>query len=107
MNEYVSQSELLGTKPVVVNNLNIPKPSAGEPTLLSFDEVTTMFHEFGHALHGLFSNVRYPLFAGTSVPRDFVEYPSQFNEMWATDPDVLKHYAKQIGRASGRERGCQ
>ncbi|HEY9546603.1 MAG TPA: M3 family metallopeptidase [Solimonas sp.] len=94
MNEYVSQSELLGTKPVVVNNLNIPKPSAGEPTLLSFDEVTTMFHEFGHALHGLFSNVRYPLFAGTSVPRDFVEYPSQFNEMWATDPDVLKHYAK-------------
>src|SRR3546814_31000 len=94
MNEYVSQSELLGTKPVVVNNLNIPKPSAGEPTLLSFDEVTTMFHEFGHALHGLFSNVRYPLFAGTSVPRDFVEYPSQFNEMWATDPDVLTHYAK-------------
>ncbi|NGY04694.1 M3 family metallopeptidase [Solimonas terrae] len=94
MNEYVSQSDLLGTRPVVVNNLNIPKPAAGQPTLLTFDEVTTMFHEFGHALHGMFSDVKYPYFAGTAVPRDFVEYPSQFNEMWATDPDVLKHYAK-------------
>lgn len=94
MNEYVSQSALLGTKPVVVNNLNIVKPPQGQPTLLTFDEVTTMFHEFGHALHGLFSNVRYPLFAGTAVPRDFVEFPSQVNEMWATDPEVLKHYAK-------------
>jgi peptidyl-dipeptidase Dcp len=94
MNEFVSQSALFGTKPVVVNNLNIPKPSLGQPVLLTFDEVTTLFHEFGHALHGLFSNVQYPLFAGTNVPRDFVEYPSQFNEMWATDPEVLNHYAK-------------
>ncbi|WP_028081854.1 M3 family metallopeptidase [Solimonas soli] len=94
MNEFVSQSALFGTRPVVVNNLNIPKPSPGQPVLLTFDEVTTLFHEFGHALHGLFSNVQYPLFAGTNVPRDFVEYPSQFNEMWATYPEVLQHYAK-------------
>ena len=93
MNAYVSQSSLLDTQPVVANHLNIPKPPAGEPTLLTFDEVTTMFHEFGHALHGLFSDVRYPYFAGTSVPRDFVEYPSQVNEMWATWPEVLKNYA--------------
>ncbi len=94
MNELVSQSALFGSKPVVVNNLNIPKPADGQPVLLTFDEVTTMFHEFGHALHGLFSQVRYPMFAGTNVPRDFVEYPSQVNEMWATDPEVLKHYAR-------------
>ncbi|NKF23671.1 M3 family metallopeptidase [Solimonas marina] len=94
MSEFVSQSGLFGTRPVVVNNLNVPKPPDGEPTLLSFDEVTTMFHEFGHALHGLFSDVKYPLFTGTSVPRDFVEYPSQLNEMWATDPEVLRHYAR-------------
>jgi peptidyl-dipeptidase Dcp len=94
MNAYVSQSELLGTKPVVANHLNIPEPPAGEPTLLTFDEVTTAFHEFGHALHGLFSNVRYPSFSGTSVPRDFVEYPSQVNEMWATWPEVLANYAR-------------
>ena len=93
MNAYVSQSSLLDTQPVVANHLNIPKPPSGEPTLLTFDEVTTMFHEFGHALHGLFSDVRFPYFAGTSVPRDFVEYPSQVNEMWATWPEVLKHYA--------------
>ncbi|HIN12224.1 MAG TPA: M3 family peptidase [Acidobacteria bacterium] len=93
MNAYVSQSHLLGPQAVVANHLNIPKPPAGEPTLLTFDEVTTMFHEFGHALHGLFSDVRYPYFAGTSVPRDFVEYPSQVNEMWATWPEVLTHYA--------------
>ena len=93
MNAYVSQSHLLGTQAVVANHLNIPKPPVGEPTLLTFDEVTTMFHEFGHALHGLFSDVRYPYFAGTSVPRDFVEYPSQVNEMWATWPEVLTHYA--------------
>jgi peptidyl-dipeptidase Dcp len=77
-----------------VNNLNIPKPPEGQPVLLTFDEVTTMFHEFGHALHGMFSNVQYPLFAGTAVPPDFVEYPSQFNEMWAHDPQVLANYAK-------------
>ena len=93
MNAYVSQSHLMGTSPVVGNHLNVPKPPDGEPTLLTFDEVTTMFHEFGHALHGFFSDVRYPYFAGTSVPRDFVEYPSQVNEMWATWPEVLRNYA--------------
>jgi peptidyl-dipeptidase Dcp len=94
MDTYVDQSGLLGQKPVVINNLNIPKPPAGQPVLLDFDEVTTMFHEFGHALHGLFSNVKYPLITGTSVPPDFVEYPSQFNEMWAREPQVLAHFAK-------------
>lgn len=93
MNAYVDQSELLGQKPVVANHQNISKPPAGEPTLMTFDEVTTMFHEFGHALHGMFSDVTYPYFSGTSVPRDFVEYPSQVNEMWATWPSVLKNYA--------------
>ena len=94
MNAYVQQSDLFGTKPVVANHLNIPKPPPGEPTLLTQDEVRTAFHEFGHALHGMFSNVKYPRFSGTSVPRDFVEYPSQVNEMWATWPEVLKNYAK-------------
>ncbi len=94
MNEYVSQNSLFGTKPVVANHLNIPKPPAGEPTLLTFDEVTTAFHEFGHALHGMFSNVKYPRFSGTNVPRDFVEFPSQVNEMWAVWPEILKNYAK-------------
>jgi peptidyl-dipeptidase Dcp len=94
MNELVDQSALLGTQSVVVNNLNIAKPPAGEPTLLTLDEVRTMFHEFGHALHGLFSQVTYPHFAGTNVPRDFVEYPSQVNEMWVTWPEVLANYAK-------------
>ena len=94
MNSYVEQSELFGFKPVVANHLNIPKPPPGEPTLLTHDEVRTAFHEFGHALHGMFSNVKYPRFSGTSVPRDFVEYPSQVNEMWATWPEVLKNYAK-------------
>ena len=94
MDNFVRQSKLLGTKPVVANNLNIPKPQPGQPTLLSFEEVTTMFHEFGHAVHGMLSNVRYPLLSGTSVPRDFVEYPSQYNEMWAREPAVLAHYAR-------------
>jgi peptidyl-dipeptidase Dcp len=94
MNEYVSQNSLFGDKPVVGNHHNIPKPADGEPTLLTFDEVVTLFHEFGHGLHGMFSHVRYPLFAGTSVPRDFVEYPSQVNEMWAAWPEVVKNYAK-------------
>ncbi|RKN37731.1 M3 family metallopeptidase [Streptomyces hoynatensis] len=94
MNELVSQSRLLGQRPVVVNNLNIAKPPAGEPVLLTWDEVTTLFHEFGHALHGLFSDVRYPLLSGTGVPRDFVEFPSQVNEMWADWPEVLAHYAR-------------
>lgn len=94
MNSLVEQSALLGTKPVVINNLNITKPPAGEPTLLTLDELRTTFHEFGHALHGLFSNVTYPRFSGTSVPRDFVEYPSQVNEMWIMWPEVLRNYAR-------------
>ena len=94
MNAYVPQSTLLGQMPVVANHLNIPKPPAGEPTLLTIDEVKTAFHEFGHALHGLLSNVKYPRFSGTSVPRDFVEYPSQVNEMWMVDPTILANYAR-------------
>eukprot|EP00257_Ricinus_communis_P012557 XP_002535455.2 uncharacterized protein LOC8270063 [Ricinus communis] len=94
MNAYVSQSSLMGTHPVVANHLNIPKPNPGEPTLLTYDEVRTTFHEFGHALHGMFSNVKYPRFAGTRVPRDFVEFPSQVNEMWSVWPEVLANYAK-------------
>jgi peptidyl-dipeptidase Dcp len=94
MTAYVQQNGLFQTRPVVANHLNIPKPPAGEPTLLTYDEVRTAFHEFGHALHGMFSNVKYPRFSGTSVPRDFVEYPSQVNEMWAIWPEVLKNYAK-------------
>ena len=93
MNSYVSQSKLSGNLPVVANHQNVAKPPKGEPTLMSFDEVITMFHEFGHALHGMFSNVSYPYFSGTSVPRDFVEYPSQVNEMWAVWPSILKNYA--------------
>jgi peptidyl-dipeptidase Dcp len=94
MNTYVDQSAMTGFKPVVANHLNIPPPAEGKPTLLTWDEVTTAFHEFGHALHGMFSDVKYPYFTGTSVPRDFVEYPSQVNEMWADWPSVLANYAK-------------
>ncbi|OIV35737.1 hypothetical protein BIV57_19870 [Mangrovactinospora gilvigrisea] len=93
MNDLVPQNRLLGRRPVVTNNLNIAKPAPGEPALLTFDEVRTCFHEFGHALHGLFSDVDHPRLAGTEVPRDFVEYPSQVNEMWQTWPEVLAHYA--------------
>jgi peptidyl-dipeptidase Dcp len=94
MNAYVGQNSLLGTKPVIANHLNIPKPAAGEPTLLTYDEVRTTFHEFGHALHGMFSNVKYPRFSGTRVPRDYVEFPSQVNEMWMAWPEVLANYAR-------------
>ncbi|WP_341974429.1 M3 family metallopeptidase [Microbacterium sp. LTA6] len=94
MNPIVSQSRLRGTAAVVVNNLNVPLPGDGEPTLLTLDEVTTLFHEFGHALHGLFATVTYPHFAGTNVFRDFVEFPSQVNEMWILWPEVLDNYAK-------------
>jgi peptidyl-dipeptidase Dcp len=94
MNTFVDQAELFGTRSVVVNNLNIARPPTGEPTLLTFDEVVTAFHEFGHALHALVSDVRYPTFSGTNVPRDFVEYPSQVNEMWMLWPVVLANYAK-------------
>ena len=94
MASYVTQSILLHQRAVVANHLNIPKPEAGQPVLLTFDEVTALFHEFGHALHGMLSEVRYPMLSGTQVPRDFVEYPSQFNEMWAREPAVVAHYAR-------------
>jgi peptidyl-dipeptidase Dcp len=94
MNNLVDQNHLLGQLPVVVNNLNIPKPPAGQPALLTYDETTTLFHEFGHALHGFLSDVKYPRFSGTSVERDFVEFPSQVNEMWITWPEVLDNYAR-------------
>lgn len=105
MNTYVDQSDLFGTKPVVANHLNITKAPEGKPTLLTWDEVTTTFHEFGHALHGMFSAVKYPYFTGTSVPRDFVEFPSQVNEMWADWPSVLANYARhyQTGAAMPKE----
>ena len=94
MNDYVPQNGLNGDKPAVGIHLNVTKPADGQPTLLTHDDVNTLFHEFGHALHGMFSAVKYPKFSGTSVPRDFVEFPSQVNEMWATWPEILKNYAK-------------
>jgi peptidyl-dipeptidase Dcp len=94
MSSFVRQSKLLGTLPVVYNVANLPKPAEGEPALISFSDVTTMFHEFGHALHGMFAASEYPGLSGTSVARDFVEFPSQFNEHWATYPSVFAHYAK-------------
>ncbi|MFE6994476.1 M3 family metallopeptidase [Microbacterium sp. NPDC057659] len=94
MNSIVDQSRLRGTAAVVVNNLNVAKPGEGQPTLLTLDEVTTLFHEFGHALHGLFATVTYPHFSGTNVFRDFVEFPSQVNEMWILWPEVLDSYAR-------------
>jgi peptidyl-dipeptidase Dcp len=93
MNNVVEQSKLLGTKPAIYNVCNFTKPAPGEPALISFDDVTTMFHEFGHGLHGLFADQVYPSLSGTSVARDFVELPSQFNEHWALDPKVFRHYA--------------
>jgi peptidyl-dipeptidase Dcp len=94
MSHFVDQSKLLGTLPVVYNVCNFSKPAPGEPALLSFRDVTTMFHEFGHALHGMLADTKYPILSGTAVPRDFVEFPSQFNEHWATYPAVFSHYAK-------------
>jgi peptidyl-dipeptidase Dcp len=94
MSNLVDQSKLLGTKPVIYNVANFAKPAAGQPALLSFDDVTTMFHEFGHALHGMFADSQYPTLSGTSTARDFVEFPSQFNEHWATNPKVFANYAK-------------
>ena len=93
MSNFVNQSKLIGTKPVIYNVANFTKPAAGQPALISFDDVVTMFHEFGHALHGLFANQVYPSVSGTNTARDFVEFPSQFNEHWALDPKVLSHYA--------------
>lgn len=94
MDNLVGQSRLLGTKPVIYNVGNFTKPAPGQPALLSFDDVITMFHEFGHALHGIFADEQYPTLSGTSTARDFVEFPSQFNEYWATNPQVFAHYAK-------------
>jgi peptidyl-dipeptidase Dcp len=94
MSNFVGQSRLRGTKPVVYNVANLPKPVPGEPALITFDDARTMFHEFGHALQGMFSNVEYPTLSGTSVPRDFVEMPSQFNEHWALEPTVFANYAR-------------
>jgi peptidyl-dipeptidase Dcp len=94
MSSFVNQSKMQGTLPVVYNVANLPKPAEGEPALISFTDVTTMFHEFGHALHGMFAATQYPSLSGTSVPRDFVEFPSQFNEHWATYPAIFDHYAK-------------
>jgi peptidyl-dipeptidase Dcp len=94
MDSFVDQSELFGTHPVIINAANFTKPAAGQPALLSFDDVTTLFHEFGHGLHGLLSRVKYPMLSGTNVPRDFVEFPSQFNEHCALDPNILRCYAR-------------
>jgi peptidyl-dipeptidase Dcp len=94
MGNFVEQSHLLDNKPVIYNSLNVPKPAAGQPALMTFDEVTTMFHEFGHAIHGLFANQRYPALSGTNTARDFVEFPSQFHENLATVPAILNHYAR-------------
>ena len=94
MDNFVGQSKLIGTKPVIYNVANFTKPAAGQPALLSMDDVVTMFHEFGHGLHGLFADAQYPTLSGTQTARDFVEFPSQFNEHWATDPKVFANYAK-------------
>jgi peptidyl-dipeptidase Dcp len=94
MSSFVRESKLLGTSPVVYNVANFTRPAEGQPTLISSDDVITMFHEFGHALHGIFANSKYPSLSGTSVPRDFVEFPSQFNEHWALNPEVFAHYAR-------------
>jgi len=94
MSNFVDQSKLLGDKPVIYNVCNFTKPADGQPALISFDDVVTMFHEFGHGLHGIFANTQYPSLSGANTPRDFVEFPSQFNEHWATDPKIFANYAK-------------
>jgi peptidyl-dipeptidase Dcp len=94
MSTFVSQSKLLKTQPVVFNVANLPKPAPGEPALISFDDVITLFHEFGHALHGMFADTQYPSLSGTATARDFVEFPSQFNEHWALQADIFNHYAR-------------
>jgi peptidyl-dipeptidase Dcp len=105
MDSFVDQTDLLGQKPVVLNNMNIKKAPDGQPTLLSYDEVSTMFHEFGHAVHGLFSRVKYPTLSGTNTPRDFVEFPSQYHEDFSLDPMILANYAKhyQTGEVMPKE----
>jgi peptidyl-dipeptidase Dcp len=96
MDNLVGQSKLLGTQPAIYNVANFTKPAPGQPALLSWDDVTTMFHEFGHALHGMFANAEYPTLSGTNTARDFVEFPSQFNEHWASVPQVFSHFAKHF-----------
>ncbi len=96
MDNFVNQSRLMGNKPVIYNVTNFTKPEAGQPALISFDDVTTLFHEFGHGLHGMFANQQYPSLSGTATARDFVEFPSQFNEHWATEPRIFAHYAKHF-----------
>jgi peptidyl-dipeptidase Dcp len=105
MDNFVEQDGLRGTKPVVVNVMNLQKPADGQPTLVSFDEMTTLFHEFGHGVHGLFSKVEFPMISGTNTPRDFVEFPSQFHEDFAFDPAVLARCAKhwQTGQPMPKE----
>lgn len=105
MSNFVEQSKLKGTKPVIYNVANFTKPAPGQPALLSYDDVITMFHEFGHALHGMFADQEYPSLSGTNTARDFVEFPSQFNEHWASDPKVFAHYAKhyKTGEAMPQE----
>ncbi|AGB82614.1 Zn-dependent oligopeptidase [Serratia sp. FGI94] len=105
MSNFVEQSKLNGTKPVIYNVANFTKPAPGQPALLSYDDVITMFHEFGHALHGIFADQQYPSLSGTNTARDFVEFPSQFNEHWARDPKVFAHFAKhyQTGAAMPQE----
>jgi peptidyl-dipeptidase Dcp len=105
MSTFVTQSKLLGTRPVIYNVANLPKPAPGEPALISFEDVTTMFHEFGHALHGMLADTEYPSLSGTATARDFVEFPSQFNEHWAMYPEIFEHYARhyQTGAAMPKD----
>ncbi len=105
MSSFVRQSRLMGTQAVVTNVANIPKAAEGEPELIAFSDVITMFHEFGHALHGMFAEVEYPSLSGTAVPRDFVEFPSQFNEYWATHPEVFAHYARHYETGDAMPKG--
>jgi peptidyl-dipeptidase Dcp len=107
MSSFVTQSKLLGTRPVIYNVANLPKPAPGEPALISFGDVTTMFHEFGHALHGMLADTEYPSLSGTATARDFVEFPSQFNEHWAMYPEIFEHYARhyKTGAAMPKELG--
>jgi peptidyl-dipeptidase Dcp len=111
MGNFVEQSRLLGLKPVVYNSLNVPPPPAGQPALMTFDEVTTMFHEFGHAMHGIFASQQYPSLSGTNTARDFVEFPSQFHENLATVPEILRALRAPLpdrrgdpARAGGQDR---
>lgn len=106
MSNFVNQSTLLDEKPVIYNVCNYTKPANGEPALLSWDDVITLFHEFGHTLHGLFASQRYPSLSGTETPRDFVEFPSQINEHWASEPQVFRHFARHYQTGRPCQRRC-